>query len=99
MHQYFGFADVVDILLSAAHVINSLSLSVSSFKGAAVGLYVLGLLAIIAGSIVLGLAIIAGFVDLSTFGKNFFLSCSVGRPNLVLHRIQVKSLLLINRPN
>ena len=51
-----GFADVVDLLLSLALVISSLSHFVSSFKDVAVVLNVLVLLAIIVGSIVPELA-------------------------------------------
>ena len=54
---YFGFADEVDLLLSSTLVINSLSLFVSSFNGTTVALNVPGLLAVIAGSIVLGHAL------------------------------------------
>ena len=55
--QYFGWrADVVDLRMPATLVISSLSLFISSFEGAVVGLNMSGFLALIASSIVPGFA-------------------------------------------
>ena len=76
----------------ASLLIRSLSFVVFGFECAAIGFDVSGFLAIIAGSVDSPKTCF-GFADLSAVGKNFFLGCSVGRPNLVLRRLRLPSLL------